>query len=724
VQDPVLCFYAFFDKHLPLEASFDPRIIFIERLKECYNKLNLDSAAPARYDDPDLIDLVEVAKSPPRFQTLVNRYHHNGAETNQAMGYIFGDTLILQVSVSKSGFHEFKSALTELRDLLLPLMAPIIKLGREGVWGCTLLFWGLTDSEHPITLDESEVATYLAGSEKSASKEADTKIGRLWEVDTEWINDLKILFSPSTPEMEKSANQHLFYRSKLSPADFPIMEMARHKFHWEYHEYDTAKEELERIRKSIDRRLNWLIDTQRAYGNRISVANSREADEFITKLSKAMTNYSDFTQSITRVRELKNTLHVNHSVFEQRAATFLKEGGLDSVFAPQLHQMNMATKQMNIDCEYYNQVLERAKTVLDTSQGRLNLLRGSQGTETVKLQGIQASAMATIAATALMLQLIFRIPEFQLNFLLTTSFMLMIAVGTFSLSQILLNWNRVHTAVERIAFSATLGFMVSTMLIWLLGPTGAMSFLPWIAFPFCICGVFGYGIFRYLEEKANRRRDEDLSSRISEITGIKKLNYAVEELPDLLEDLPVTRLWRIKDEKSLLEKIVRKGPGYSIRDIGDAIGIRYVVSPWELSRIVDRVKQVVNVAKIEYRNDRIGHKVDAEGKKMFQPGYKSVHIDADLWGVGDKRDINLIAEIQVRTRLQDVYANFCHDRLYKPKSGKKPTGLKGFLVRFTVYLLQWISDIELLLFGGWMGWKTTKEEKTKISEESGKNESK
>jgi ppGpp synthetase/RelA/SpoT-type nucleotidyltranferase len=266
--------------------------------------------------------------------------------------------------------------------------------------------------------------------------------------------------------------------------------------------------------------------------------------------------------------------------------------------------------------------------------------------------------------------------------------------------------------------------MVSTMLIWLLGPTGAMSFLPWIAFPFCICGVFGYGIFRYLEEKANRRRDEDLSSRVSEITGIKKLNYAVEELPDLLEDLPVTRLWRIKDEKSLLEKIVRKGPGYSIRDIGDAIGIRYVVSPWELSRIVDRVKQVVNVAKIEYRNDRIGHKVDAEGKKMFQPGYKSVHIDADLWGVGDKRDINLIAEIQVRTRLQDVYANFCHDRLYKPKSGKKPTGLKGFLVRLTVYLLQWISDIELLLFGGWMGWKTTKEEKTKISEESGKNESK
>ena len=713
VDDPVLCFYAFFDKHLPMNVPFDPRIVFIDAFRECCSKLGLDAVGPAECDDADKIDLVEVARSPPKFKVLVNRYHHDEGGANQAIGYVFGDTLVMQVSVSKRGTHELGSSVSEFRATLVPAVAEVLRLERKYLWGCTLLFWGLTDRKYLSRLGGSKIAEDVVGRKDVALREAKIKVGRLWEVDTEWFDSLKVLLTPSSREMEKAANQQLFYRSSLAPADFPLEEMARHKFHWEFLEYTEATAELERIRKSIDRRLNWLIDTQRAYGDRISVPNSREAEEFLDKLSRAITNYSDYAQSISRVRELNNTLEVNRAIFEQRAMALMADGGVDSIFSPHLSHMTMIMKQLEIDCKYYDQVLERARTVLDSAQNRVSLLRGHEQTETVKLQGIQSSAVASVAVTAFVLQLILMISEFQSSPLLTVSFMSMVALGTFAFFQIVISWNRVQTALGRLAFSATIGFMSSTLIIWILGPNAVVPFLPWTALLFLACTVLGYGAFRYSEERANRNRIEELDRMVTEATGIRKLNYAIEELPDLLEDLPVTRLWRIKDEESLLGKLARKGPGYTIRDITDAIGLRYVVSPWELTKIVERIKQVVVVDNIEYRDDKITRELSAEGQKLLKPGYKSVHIDADLWGVGDKRDINLIAEIQVRTRLQDIYANFCHDRLYKPKSGRRPTGLKGFLVHLAVYLLQWITDIELLLFGGWMGWKKTRRKEKK-----------
>jgi hypothetical protein len=65
--------------------------------------------------------------------------------------------------------------------------------------------------------------------------------------------------------------------------------------------------------------------------------------------------------------------------------------------------------------------------------------------------------------------------------------------------------------------------------------------------------------------------------------------------------------------------------------------------------------------------------------------YKSVHMDLDLWGVGARKDVNLMAEVQVRTRIQNWFADWFHDIMYKapdpPPEATLPGGWRFTLLR-------------------------------------------
>jgi ppGpp synthetase/RelA/SpoT-type nucleotidyltranferase len=153
-----------------------------------------------------------------------------------------------------------------------------------------------------------------------------------------------------------------------------------------------------------------------------------------------------------------------------------------------------------------------------------------------------------------------------------------------------------------------------------------------------------------------------------------------------------------------LAELHERGLNYSEKDITDAIGLRYVVSPWELPVLLQRLKRVLGpkLLAVDYKRGR----------------YKSVHLDVDLWGVGARRDLNLMAEVQVRTRIQDFYANAVHDVIYKDVPGGgfwflrvlKRSPATRWTLPFWDRLLALPSDVELLLFQKWMRWRNPRSE--------------
>lgn len=121
---------------------------------------------------------------------------------------------------------------------------------------------------------------------------------------------------------------------------------------------------------------------------------------------------------------------------------------------------------------------------------------------------------------------------------------------------------------------------------------------------------------------------------------------------------------RVKDKKSCLEKVERKGY-YSIKEqMTDLAGVRVIVYfESDLYKVVEIIKQTFNVDVANSED-----KVDSLDKDKL--GYRSVHYVCDL---GDQRCSlpefsglnNLKFEVQVRTVLQHAWAELAHDRGYK-----------------------------------------------------------
>lgn len=79
------------------------------------------------------------------------------------------------------------------------------------------------------------------------------------------------------------------------------------------------------------------------------------------------------------------------------------------------------------------------------------------------------------------------------------------------------------------------------------------------------------------------------------------------------------------------------------------------------------LKDVANLAAIlmNWPNQRLSN-VSGEEKFNEQTGYRSFHIDANLQVDQGARRLMFPVEIQIKTLLQDAWANFDHDELYKP----------------------------------------------------------
>ena len=118
---------------------------------------------------------------------------------------------------------------------------------------------------------------------------------------------------------------------------------------------------------------------------------------------------------------------------------------------------------------------------------------------------------------------------------------------------------------------------------------------------------------------------------------------------------------RVKSEKSMVEKLKRKGLPVTLNaaltEINDAVGIRVVCS------YIDDVYRIANVIK-----DQTDIEIVNEEDYIKNPkpnGYRSYHINIvlDLDLMGEVHKVN--AEIQIRTIAMDCWASLEHQLKYK-----------------------------------------------------------
>lgn len=680
LKDPAVGAYVFLAKHLPLDSTRDSRLDLIALLERAREWLKLNTAGAARYSEPARIDLYAVHSSPPEKDPLINLLRQSDDEVHQALAFTFLDSLTAQLMRSRLGLHPLDAIRRDVEQFLKEVLTrDQLTTGDEGAWGGQLFLWSIVPAGSAFEATSKAVFEAFGATEDRVFR---CTSGTFRQIT---VNGCKawFLLTPDTREAENWANKILFEHTPALPPVMLLLALAGCKFDWELEQYSGVKPTLDYLSAQIDRRLSWMIDAQRAYEHRLRVVGSRESAELLDKLSRATTDYADFRRAITRVNELRTTLQINSENYLTQLGAIAAEADQDTLFRPHWQKMERVQAQLKYESAYFAAVLERGQTILDAASARLEILRGEQEREQITFQGIQTSAITAIMAGLAALQVLPVLSgigsEWLIGFLILTLMAL-----TFALSQIVINWKRVKTAADRIGVAITTGLIISLPIVagWELRPT-VMQLLATLLL-FILGLVLGYGIFIFFEER-NRRNEERKRARelleAHDPIG-KLLTRAREELHELLDDLPPTEVYRVKGRDSLSEKLERKGYQH-LTEVGDEIGVRYVVSPWEIPRTVKRIQSLLRLREIEYK----------------QGEYKAVHMLADLLGPGDDRDLDLTAEIQVKTHCQNRFAVFAHDRLYK--TGQTSPGT---LVKFYGWSLARITDLELLLFRRTMGW--------------------
>ena len=118
---------------------------------------------------------------------------------------------------------------------------------------------------------------------------------------------------------------------------------------------------------------------------------------------------------------------------------------------------------------------------------------------------------------------------------------------------------------------------------------------------------------------------------------------------------------RTKTEKSLIEKLRRKETGLDyyqhIEDIEDLSGARIVLFD---ASIIDKIVEII---KEEFANVKVESKGTALEPDRF--GYLGVHVTAQMKTSNDGKFARMRFEVQIRSALQNAWANISHRIFYK-----------------------------------------------------------
>jgi ppGpp synthetase/RelA/SpoT-type nucleotidyltranferase len=127
---------------------------------------------------------------------------------------------------------------------------------------------------------------------------------------------------------------------------------------------------------------------------------------------------------------------------------------------------------------------------------------------------------------------------------------------------------------------------------------------------------------------------------------------------------------RVKAIDSMVGKLARKPELYAtVNDLNDVSGVRV------MAENIDGVFNSLQYIKDNYRVIEEKNNIDVD-----RDGYRSYHAIIDDNGVK--------SEIQIRTKSQDIWANYVHDRIYKPKNNKLRKYVNNNKEAITGYIMQ------------------------------------
>lgn len=165
---------------------------------------------------------------------------------------------------------------------------------------------------------------------------------------------------------------------------------------------------------------------------------------------------------------------------------------------------------------------------------------------------------------------------------------------------------------------------------------------------------------------------------IDRVTSSLKTNLSAAQFNELLK---VTPSFRVKDTTSALQKIARKGYKDPVSEMTDVVGVRFVVLLEADIELVE--KAIINCGGVwTPRKDRFPLFDIQENPEAFE--YQSTHFVIRLNQDTQAGGLTILAdtpcEVQIRTLVQHAYAEFVHDRVYKP--GKHvPAGVRRLVAR-------------------------------------------
>lgn len=157
---------------------------------------------------------------------------------------------------------------------------------------------------------------------------------------------------------------------------------------------------------------------------------------------------------------------------------------------------------------------------------------------------------------------------------------------------------------------------------------------------------------------------------------------------------------RVKDEASIVSKIIRHNIDNPFVDVIDVVGVRFVVL---------LTTDIKNIAECINRNDAWNARLtrDAEEQQLSNPelfDYQSTHYCLSPAKAFTYENIeitsDIFCEVQIRTILQHAYAELTHDNIYKPvktvsKKAKRFVARSMALMESTDHLFcETISELE------------------------------
>ena len=717
----MLVLWAFVHKHLPGHVKVDPRLLLltaVDDFAETHGLTKTTGRTAARWplERATEIDLVKLHRSPLHHERFLwlQRKGPGQWELNCRV-YSHHDSLVIQLAIGRLGDPiDMVGAWDDALDMLRQgFDGDLLEAARQRAIGASAVFWAMADEGTTgwAEAHDAEVAQIIG---QSPAGRTDTDLGPLWRSDAVTfpqatsVHQDRWLVVTSTDEPAKRATQrHYVHVRAADSCAFVKVALAKHKIAWESGQYAQKHSDLSRDKASLERRARWIVDTQQYHDAGLADLRSPESEEFQQKLARAQPALAAYSHAAKDVEDLRRTVAVNRANFLINSVALVSSGGVnrvaasasheeaareflekwqrshgDGIFLPELGRMEAQSGQLDIDSDYAGRAIARHSASLRSGGEQLEIA-GQRELGQIAAHGtIQAAAVAASVAALLATELLRTGDNLEEDPVLSFNLIALAVAFSFALVELLTEPPR--RGLQRFMSAATVGLLVATVgaIVWSGdGP------------PLLVNGVFvlagyalGWWLHRRLELRAIVRQRKKRRRRLVP-PELEKLIYATEELPELLEDLPKAAADRLKERESIEEKIARKnrelaealrmseeqlverGLAYDERKIGDIIGVRYVVAPERIPEIVRRVCAVADVGKLEYRD--VTTTIETGKYRGFRMTYRSVHMDLDLWGVGAKA-VNLMAEVQVRTRIQHWFANWFHDIMYKQQDPPPP----------------------------------------------------